>query len=105
MVTPVTPVAGLISQVQTGGVAVTFNAGDPNGGFITNPASNVDQGVYPAAAENLYVDPTGNAATLEANGTTFALAPGQTWNLIPGQTTATTVNAATSGHKFSGIVE
>ena len=101
----VTPTAGLTSQVSTGGVAVVFDPGAPNGGFITNPASNVDQGVYPAAAENLYIDPTGAAATLEANGTCFALAPGQTWALIPGQTTSTSVNAATSGHKFSGIRE
>lgn len=102
--TPVTPVPGLASQVSTGGVAVTFAPGGVQGGFITNPASNVDQGISPSAAENLYIDPTGAAATLSANGTCFALAPGQTWVLIPGQTTSTSVNAATSGHKFSGIV-
>jgi len=101
----VTPVAGLVSQVTTGGVAVVFDPGNPNGGFITNPVSNADQGISPAAAENLYIDPTGAAATLTAHGTTFALAPGQTWSLIPGQTTSTSVNAATSGHKFSGIRE
>ena len=60
----VTPVAGLVSQVTTGGVAVVFDPGTPNGGFITNPVSNTDQGISPAAAENLYIDPTGAAATL-----------------------------------------
>jgi hypothetical protein len=105
MTTPVTPVAGLVSQITTGGTAVIFDTGNPNGGFITNPVSNVDQGISPAAAENLYINPTGAPATLSANGTCFALAPGQTWTLIPGQTTATSVNAATSGHKFSGVRE
>ena len=99
----VTPTAGLTSQVTTGGTPVTFAAGGVNGGFITNPATNTDQGLS-GGAENLYVDPTGTPATLSANGTCFALTPGQTWMLISGQTTSTSVNAATSGHKFSGIV-
>lgn len=77
--------------------------GDPagvNGGFITNPASAADQGL--ANAEDLFVDPVG-AASEAGNGTTFRLAPGQTWSLIPGQTTPTSVNAASSGHKFSVV--
>jgi len=42
-------------------------------------------------------------AELEGNDTTFVLQPGQSWTGIPGQTTRTSVNAATSGHKFSAI--
>jgi len=101
--TPVTPTAGLVSTVAVGGVAVEAVGTAPNGGFITNPASNTDQGIAPGAAEPLYVDPVG-AAGLAGNGTTFALAPGQTWEIIPGQTTPTTVNAVTTGHKFSVVV-
>lgn len=101
MTTPVTPQAGAASVIPVGGTAVIAALAAPNGGFITNPASATDQGL--ANAETLYVDPVG-AAGLEANGTTFALAPGQSWSLIPGQTTTTSVNAASDGHKFSIVV-
>ena len=99
-VTPVTPVAGLVSEVAVGGTPVTVFDALPNGGFITNPASNTDQGI--ANAESLYVNPVG-AASLEANGTTFEILPGGTWEVIPGQTTTTTVNAVSDGHKFSAV--
>lgn len=101
MTEPVTPVAGLVSEVTVGGTAAFAAGPNPNGGFITNPASAADQGL--AVAETLYIDPVG-AAGVEANGTTFALAPGQTWSLVAGQTTKTSVNAASSGHKFSAVV-
>lgn len=102
---PVTPTAGLASIVAAAGVAVEVVGSAPNGGFITNPVSAGDEGL--ANTEPLYVDPTGNTATLDAlegNGTTFALAPGQTWSIIPGQTTSTWVNATSTGHKFSVVV-
>lgn len=98
MTTPVTPTPGLVSSVATGGDAVNAVPANPNGGFITNPAAAVDQGLV--TAENLYVNAVG-AATLNGNGTTFALAPGQSWPIIPGQTTPTSVNAPSSGHQFS----
>jgi hypothetical protein len=98
---PVTPVPGLASVITTGGTAVVAVGPAPNGGFIANPASATDQGLD--AVETLYVNPV-TAATEAANGTTFALAPGQSWELIPGQTTNTSVNAASSGHKFSVVV-
>ena len=97
-VDPVTPVAGLTSTVTTGGTAVTVVPGGPNGGFITNPYTAADQGI--SAAENLYVDAV-DTATTTGNGTTFTIFPGGSWPIIPGQTTPTTVNAVTSGHKFS----
>lgn len=96
----VTPIAGLASVVTAGGTPVTVFAGNPNGGVITNPASATDQGL--GGAENLYVNPVG-AAGLAGNGTTFALSPGQSWTVIPSQTTTTTVNAPSSGHKFSAV--
>lgn len=89
----VTPVPGLVSQVTTGGTAVTVFNGGINGGIITNPAT---------ATEFLFVNAVTNAATT-ASGTTFGLAPGQSWTAVPGQTTPTTVNAVSSGHAFSAV--
>ena len=89
----VTPIAGLVSIVTTGGTAVTAIAASPNGGFITNPST---------ATEYLFVNPV-TTATTTASGTTFGLAPGQTWEVIAGQTTVTSVNAVTSGHAFSSV--
>ena len=100
VVAPVTPIAGEVSQVASGGTAVIVIAGGPNGGIITNPYTAADQGI--ANTEPLYVNPVGTATT-NGNETTFALQPGQSWTAIPGQTTATSVNAATNGHKFSAI--
>lgn len=100
MTTLVTPVPGLNSVVVTGGIAIVAVAGSPNGGFITNPYAAADQGI--GAAEILYVSPVA-APGLAANGTAFALYPGQSWPLIPGQTTPTYVNAASNGHKFSVV--
>lgn len=97
---PVTPVAGLASAVVVGGTALNAVGVLPNGGFITNPFAAVDQGL--GSAEPLYVDAVAAAGTA-GNGTTFALQPGQTWTVIPGQTTPTSVNAASSGHKFSVV--
>lgn len=98
----VNPQAGLNSVVSTGGVPVVAVPAGANGGVITNPYSNTDQGISPTDAEPLYVNPVGNAS-LQGNGTTFALYPGQSWTIIPGQTTSTTVNATSSGHKFSVV--
>jgi hypothetical protein len=97
---PVTPVAGDASVVTTGGAAAVAVVAGPNGGFIVNPFTAVDQGL--GAVEQLFVDPVTNALT-SAHGTTFALQPGQTWPLIAGQTTPTTVNAVSSGHRFSVV--
>lgn len=100
----VTPQAGTVSVVAAGTTPVEAIPANPKGGFITNPATAADQGnsAPDALPENLYVSPVG-LATLEANGTTFSLAPGQSWSVIANQTTATSVNAATSGHKFSVV--
>ena len=101
MTTSVTPVAGVNSIITTGGESVIAIAASPNGGYIVNPLTNTDQGI--SAAEPLIVDPVGSATLLTANGTRFALQPGQSWPVIPGQTTPTFANATTSGHKFSVV--
>lgn len=100
MATPVTPVAGLVNMVATGGMAVIAVPENPSGGFITNPAAAADQGL--GAPENLYVSPVGDA-TLVGNNTTFVIEPGGSWPIIAGQTTRTSVNAASDGHKFSVV--
>lgn len=101
----VTPIPALNSQVTTGGTAVNAFGPNPNGGFLQNPASSTDQGGV--GPEDLIVNPVTSAAAPGVaggiNGTNFRLSPGQTWSLIAGQTTPTSVNAASSGHKFSGV--
>lgn len=103
-VDPVTPVALLTSIIAAGGTAVQVVPPAPNGGFITNPATNTDQGIV--TAEPLYISPVSAAPGSvpgDGNGTTFVLYPGQNYDIIAGQTTPTFVNAATPGHKFSGV--
>ena len=100
MADPVIIKPGTNSVVVTGGVAVAAIPPNINGGFITNPQQSADQGVTPAEA--LYINPIA-AGGLVANGTNFALPPGSTWTIVPGQTTATWVNAATAGHRFSVV--
>lgn len=103
MASPVTPAAGLASEVTTGETAVITVGPNPSGGFILNPASAADQGL--GVAEPLYVDPVQAPGGVDGagNGTTFAIQPGGTWDLIPGQTTPTWVNSTSGGHKFSVV--
>jgi hypothetical protein len=71
------------------------------GGFITNPRTAADQGV--PVIEVLYLDPTGAEAAAEVTETTIAIQAGQTY-YVPAQTPGISVNAKTSGHRFSGVV-
>lgn len=100
-----TPVPGTNSIITTGGVAVQAAPSGLTGGYITNPVSPVDQGLGSGAApEPLYIDPTGNPATLQGNGTCIALAPGESFPIIPGSTETVSANAASNGHKFTVVV-
>lgn len=90
-----------VSEVAVGGTAVTIVFGPVAGGLISNPLLAEDQGID--VVEVLFVNVIDEAEAAEA-GTTFALQPGQSYRIIPGQTTNVSVNALTSGHKFSGIV-
>lgn len=96
---PVTPLPGLVTTIVNGGTPVEVAPGGVNGGFIQNPNNDTDQGV---PAEPLYVNAI-DSATLNGFGNTFRIEPGGTWFFIPGQTTPTSVNAATSGHRFSVV--
>lgn len=98
---PVTPVPGLVSEIEIGGTAVMVIPPGPNGGYITNPPNPADQGIG-GGTEPLYVDPV-SPPGLNGNGTTSSLAPGQSYSIIPGQTNPVYVNAATSGHKFTCV--
>ena len=87
------------TTVAVGGTAVNAIVGPANGYYIVNPLSSGDQGV---TAENLYVDPTATA-TLNANATNAGLAPGQPFNGIANSKASVSVNAPTSGHKFTCV--
>jgi len=107
MADPITPKPGATSLVATGGVpvvAVVANSLGTGGGYITNPYTAGDQGFDPntGTPENLYVDIVTDA-TLSANGTTVAIYPGSTFEIPAGLTTKVSVNAATSGHKFTAV--
>lgn len=91
---------GAASQVTTGGKAVAAAFGPLLGGFVMNPLTAADQGV---PAEPLYLDLTGPAATRET-ATTIELAPGALFNFPADFGGTVSVNAVTSGHKFSVVV-
>ena len=80
----VTPVAGLASTVTTGGTAVNAAGTNPNGGFITNPAS---------ATETLFVNPVGAAGT-SASGTSYAITSTHTYTNFGTFPVSVTINSA-----------
>jgi hypothetical protein len=92
--------------VATGGqsiIALNPSANGINGGFIVNGFLQNDQAIA-SNPEPLYVNITGQPASLNANGSTFALQPGQPFPLVSNMTNAIYVNAATSGHAFTIVV-
>lgn len=91
---------GAASIVRTGGEAVTAIFGPMLGGIITNPAGAADQGI--AVIEPLYVDIV-NPANVGETATTAAIQPGGSFIVPLGLETNVSVNAATSGHRFSAI--
>ena len=100
MISPARPSAAATSTVIAGGTPVIAVYGPVAGFTITNPVSAVDQGV--AAAEPLYVNISG-AASIVADGTTFALQPGQSYSSSATLFGDVSVNAATNGHQFSAV--
>lgn len=91
-----------LSVVPIGGRAEFAVYAPVIGGIIANPSDAAGQGI--PVVEVLYLDPTGEPAVLEAFGTTIAIQPGQTYTIPANQTTNISVNAATSGHRFSGYI-
>lgn len=98
---------GATSQVFSGGSPVVVVYAGALGAIITNPLTIDDQGLgadeFITSAETLYVDFYAPASLL-SEGTTIGLAPGQSITIPFGLTTNVTVNAATSGHRFTAIV-
>jgi hypothetical protein len=85
-------------KVVTGGTPVIAFSGPVAGGVILNPLTALDQGI--AAAEPLFIDLTGPAALVETV-TTMRIVPGQRFDVPAQPTCNVSVNAGTSGHKFS----
>ena len=105
-VAPISVYKTATNKVQVGGVAVTPIFGPVLGGYIVNPRFAADQGI--GTVEELYVNIAGAAEIVDTTpalfSTTTILQPGQAFFLPPGLTNNVSVNAATSGHTFSGIV-
>lgn len=100
-VTLAVPRAGQITTVTTGGTAVNAIDATPlNGCTITNPLTLGDQGI--AAAEPLLVNPV-TTATAAANITTVSIPPGSSYSCIPNSNGPVSVNAVTTGHKFTVV--
>lgn len=87
--------------VDIGGTPVVALFGPMLGGIIVNPVSAEDQGL--AVPELLFVSIVGDADTMETT-TTVPILPGQYWTVPPGMTNSVSINAVSSGHKFSAIV-
>lgn len=98
---PVTPYRLGISEVPLGGTPVTVAYGPLTGGIIGNPSTAEGQGID--TVEPLFIDIVGEAA-LNETITTVPIQPGGTYKFTQDQTTNVSVNAASSGHRFSGFV-
>lgn len=89
------------SAVKIGGVAVVAAFGPFVGGFIQNPLRPNDQGLN--VAEPLLIDLV-TSAGVKVSATTVSLPPGAAYFFPANDNVNVSVNAASSGHKFSGIV-
>lgn len=99
--TPIAVYAPAQTSVVEAGVAVIAVYGPVLGGLIQNPATAADQGI--AVAEPLYVDIVGTASLVETT-TTVPLRPGDIFIIPAGLVGNISVNAASAGHEFSGLV-
>ncbi|HXB12769.1 MAG TPA: hypothetical protein VNZ45_12330 [Bacteroidia bacterium] len=95
----IVPTAGLTSTVAASGKSVQVSSSSAVGGYIINPASNVDQGL--SQANILYVDPTGPASN-GISATTIQLYPGVKFE-IPPNSNGVWCNSNSSGHKFTVV--
>ena len=96
----VAPGPNNVTSSVPGSPVVAINPGQ-FGAFITNPLTAADQGL--AAAEQLFVNEVG-PASLGANGTTIALAPGESFTpSLKNSPVAVTVCAASPLHAFAVV--
>jgi hypothetical protein len=89
------------SRIVRGQHALVAVYGPCLGGVIVNPATAVDQSI--SVVEPLFVDMV-NTAVLGETNTCFPIQPGQSFTVPAGFTGVVSVNAASSGHAFSGYV-
>lgn len=97
------PIPAATTTVTVGGTPVIAMFAPVLGGIIENPPTAEDQGLVDSGVENLFIDLTGPAALMET-ATTLPLYPGQVYTIPSGTTKNVSVNAATSGHRFSAII-
>lgn len=90
-----------VTAVAIGGRAEVAAFGPVLGGFILNPATAEGQGLE--TVEVLYVDVV-SEATVGETVTSVPIQPGARYTITPGQTTNVSVNAASDGHKFAGVI-
>jgi len=90
----------VVNRIPIGARPIVTAFGPGLGGTIQNPATAQDQGI--ANIETLYVDMSGPPGLI-ASRTTFAVEPGQMFN-FPVFTGPIWVNAASTGHRFSGFI-
>jgi hypothetical protein len=89
------------SRIITGGKPVAAALGPALGGYIVNPQLAADQGL--TAPEVLYVDVV-NPAVIGVTATCVAIQPGGKFKIPTNFVGAVSINAASSGHKFAGVV-
>lgn len=89
------------SQIKIGTVSSVVAYGPMLGGFLQNPYTPEDQGL--AVAESLFVSLIGEAG-LVGNDTTKAIPPGGIISIPAGFAGTVNVNAASAGHRFSGVI-
>lgn len=100
-VRPVKPWALNSYVVEVGGTPTVAAFGPLAGGaIIQNPLNAQDQNV--PIPETLFISMTGAAGLLETS-TTFPIEPGQFFFVPAGCVNDISINASTSGHRFSGV--
>jgi len=97
----VSPYPATFTTILTGGEPITAIFGPVIGGIIVNPQTAQDQGI--SVVEPLYIDVVNLAASHETS-TTISLQPGQSYALPTNLASNVSVNASTSGHKFSAFI-
>ena len=100
-VPPVIIFPGAASSILQAGIPVIALHGPMLGGMIFNPSTSQDQRI--SVVEPIFVDASGNPATLFESSTTIAIKPGSSYTVPEGQTNSVSVNAATVGHTFTSL--
>lgn len=91
----------ITSKILKGGVAIAAAFGPMLGGIIQNPALPEDQNLE--TQETLYVDLVNVAVTRET-ATCKPVLPGEVAYIPAGFTGRVSINAASTGHQFSGVI-